>query len=143
MREMDGAPNVEDGRRLEVVVDGLPLFGGGQIAVDTTMVGALHGNGFPRREAADRDGVALTAARKRKDDRYPELVGARSRTRLVVLASEVGGRWSVEASPFVSRHGRARKSHCCGSELNKLRGCGGVQSWLVHPVGQSQNPCWA
>ena len=28
MREMDGVPNVEDARRLEVVVDGLPLFGG-------------------------------------------------------------------------------------------------------------------
>ena len=27
---------VADGRRLEVVVDGLPLFGGAQLAVDTT-----------------------------------------------------------------------------------------------------------
>ena len=87
MREMDGAPNVEDGRRLEVVVDGLPLFGGRQIAVDTTLVGALHGDGSPRRGAADSG------------------------------------------------------SH--SSELNKLGGCAGVQSWLVHPVGQSQNPCWA
>ena len=50
----------------------------------------------------------FTAARKRKEDRYPELVGARSRTRLVVLASEVGGSWSVEASSFVSQLAVAR-----------------------------------
>ena len=31
-------PNAADARRLEVVVDGLPLFGGAQLAVDTTLV---------------------------------------------------------------------------------------------------------
>ena len=30
--------NATDSRRLEVVVDGLPLFGGSQLAVDTTLV---------------------------------------------------------------------------------------------------------
>ena len=35
-------PGVADGRRLEVVVNGLSLFGGSQIAVDTTLVSALH-----------------------------------------------------------------------------------------------------
>ena len=32
-----------DGRRLEVVADGLPLFGGAQLALDTTLVSALKG----------------------------------------------------------------------------------------------------
>ena len=37
MRDVDLAhPDVADGRRLEVVVDGLPLFGVAQLAVDTT-----------------------------------------------------------------------------------------------------------
>ena len=107
MREMEG-PKRGDGRRLEVVVDGLPLFGGRQFAVDTTLVGALHCDGCPRQKAADRDGVAITAARKRKEDRYPELVGGRSRTRLVVLAGEVGGRWSAESSSFLSQLSTAR-----------------------------------
>ena len=36
VRDMDlGVPNAHDSRRLEVVVDGLPLFGGAQFAVDT------------------------------------------------------------------------------------------------------------
>ena len=39
---------------------------------------------------------------------YPELVGAGARARLVVLALEVGGRWSSEASNFVKLLARAR-----------------------------------
>ena len=87
MREMDGVPNVEDVKRLEVVVDGLPLFEDRQIVINTTLVGAVHCDGSPRRGAAYRDGVALTAFRKRKKDRHPELVGPRCRTRLVVQTS--------------------------------------------------------
>ena len=34
-----------DNRRLEVVADGLPLFGGVQLAIDTTLVSALQGDG--------------------------------------------------------------------------------------------------
>ena len=71
--------NAGDGRRLEVV-DGLPLFGGWQWAVDTTLVCALHGDGRPRRGAAEMDGVALLAARRVKERRYPEIVGVLART---------------------------------------------------------------
>ena len=52
---------------VQLVVDGLPLFGGVQLAVDTTMVSALHANGEARRGAAHTDGVALAAARRRKE----------------------------------------------------------------------------
>ena len=46
VRDLDlMGPGVADGRRLEVVVNGLPLFGGSQIAVDTTLVSALHSDG--------------------------------------------------------------------------------------------------
>ena len=37
-----------DSRRLEVVVDGLLLFGGSQLAVDTTLVCSLHCDGGVR-----------------------------------------------------------------------------------------------
>ena len=68
VRNMDlGVPRAADSRRLEVVVDGLPLFGGVQLAVDTTLVSALKGDGVPRRGAADRDGVALAEARRTKE----------------------------------------------------------------------------
>ena len=63
-------------RRLEVVVDGLPLFGGVQLAVDTTLVSAVQGDGVPRRGAANRDGVALASAHRKKARTHPELVAA-------------------------------------------------------------------
>ena len=86
VRDLDLAgPNMFDARRLEVVVDGLPLFGGVQLAVDTMMVSALHANGEARRGAARTDGVALAAARRRKERSYPELTARGARARLVVL----------------------------------------------------------
>ena len=71
VRDMDlGIPNAADSRRLEVVVDGLPLHGGVQLAIDTTLVSAVKGDGSPQRGAADRDGVALANARRRKMRTY-------------------------------------------------------------------------
>ena len=93
VRDMDLAvPGVPDSRRLEVVVDGLPLRGGAQLALDTTLVCALHADGTPRRHAAQRDGVALQAAKRKKAATYPELVGPHSRAKLVVLAAVGLGR---------------------------------------------------
>ena len=102
------APDVHDGRRLEVVVDGLPLRGGSHLAIDTTMVCALHRDGTPRRRAAECDGVALKAARRKKEATYPELLGQRRRAQLVVIAVEVGGRWSPETRSFFSQLAGAR-----------------------------------
>ena len=95
-------------RRLEVVVDGLPLHGVSQLAVDTTLVSPLRGDGLARAGAAGRDGVTLTAARRRKERRNPELVGRRARAPLVVMAVEVGGRWSSETQNFLSLLARAK-----------------------------------
>ena len=82
----------------KVVADGLTLFRGAQLAIDTTMVSPLHRDGSARRRAADVDGAALEAARRRKERTYPELAGDGGRARLVVLAAEVGGRWSTETA---------------------------------------------
>ena len=49
------------------------------------------------------DGVALQRAHRRKERTYPELVGPRRKTRLVVLGVEVGGRMSTETTPFLSQ----------------------------------------
>ena len=101
-------PGVVDARRLEVVVDGLPLFGGAQLAVDGTLVSAIRSNGTARRRADRIDGVALWEARRRKELTYPELMGRNRRARLVVLGVEVGGRWSQEMQQFVSQLARAK-----------------------------------
>ena len=52
VRNMDLDVLVADVRRLEVVADGLPMWGGVQLAIDTTLVSALRGDGNPRRGAS-------------------------------------------------------------------------------------------
>ena len=93
--------NPVDAMRLQIVVDGLTIFDGAQLAVDTTMVSPLQRDGTARRRAADHDGAALEDARRRKERTRPELSGERGRGRLVVLGAEVGGRWSGETAEFL------------------------------------------
>ena len=109
IRDMDlGMHDILDGRRLEVLADGLPLHGGAQLAIDTTMVSPLHRNGVALRRASSRPGVALKLARRRKELTYPKLAGDGGRARLVVLAAQVGGRWSAETAQFLSELASAK-----------------------------------
>ena len=68
VRDLDfWPPQLIDNPRLEVVADGLPLQGGAQLPIDTTMVSALTRDGTARPGADRHDGVALTEARRRKE----------------------------------------------------------------------------
>ena len=109
VRDMDLTVfNNLDGRRLEVVADGLTLWQGAQLAIDTTLVSPLRRDGSARPRAADHDGAALEDARRRKERTYPELTGDGGRARLVVLAAEVGGRWSIETAHFLASLAKAK-----------------------------------
>ena len=109
VRDLDLLPQgVPDQRRLEVVAEGLPLFHGAQLAIDTTLVSPLRADGAPHIQCADVDGAVLRQARRRKERTYPELSGAHGRAKLVVLAAEVGGRWSLEAQTFLRLLVRAK-----------------------------------
>ena len=77
--------------------------------LDTTMVCALHRDGRPRRGAADHDGVALTAARRKKERTHPELLALGANPACV----EVGIRWSHETRSFFSQLARARARGEC------------------------------
>ena len=97
----------QDERRIEVIANGLALWGGSQLAVDTTLVSPLTSSGAPRRAAGRTAGAALAFARKAKERTYPELRQS-ARCKLVVLALELGGRWSAEAATFVKLLARLR-----------------------------------
>ena len=138
-------PHVGDARRVEVVVDGPPLYGGRQLAVDTTLVGVLHANGQPMRRTPDEDGVRLVAVRRRKERTYPELVGRRGRATLVVLAGEVGGRWSGETISFLNQLAKARarsESILMRKRVGQVGACGGRPCSLVSLPGLWLLPCW-
>ena len=61
LRDLDlHAPIAANGR--SKWQDGWPLFGGAQLAVDTTLVSALHWDGTARRGAAHNEGVAISMA---------------------------------------------------------------------------------
>ena len=102
LRDMNLDAPATDGRRIEVVANGLHVWRGAQIAVDTTLVSPLQRDGQPRPPR-----LALQQATSRKHRTYPELLGAgRVRCRLVVLGMEVGGRISNGASAFLHRLAR-------------------------------------
>ena len=124
VRDLDiAAPDPRDGRRLEIVVDGLPLFGSAQFAVDTTLVFPLHGTPTP--EAANSDGAALVRARRRKDGltRLAFLLGC-----LRVL--ERGTRPSSCVAEW-SKHGGSRGGLCCLALLPELLQ---LSCWACVPV---------
>ncbi len=97
LRDMNISELPTDTRKIEVVANGLPLFGGAQVAVDTTLVSALRGGGLPRAGADRRPGVAIRDAERSKRGRYPELVG---------------GRWSSSAVSFVQSLAKAKARSC-------------------------------
>ena len=148
VRDMDLAEfNNLDGRRLEVVADGLTLWQGAQLATEAS---PLRRDGSARTRPADHNGVALDEARRRKERTHPELSGDGGRARLVVLAAEVGGRWSIEtanflvslakakalASPFVLQ-GRVQQAYI--QRWSALFACSAVRAFTTslldrHPV---------
>ena len=87
-------------RQIEVIVDGLPLYHGRQLAIDATLVGPLSKNGLPRLGSHLRDGASLRHARQNKYNTYRDIVASR-RCHLLVAGMEIGGRWSNEFLGFV------------------------------------------
>ena len=111
VRDMNVTVSPTDTRKIEVVANGLPLYGGAQLAVDTTLVSPVRGDGRPRAGAQWRPAVAIRDAERSKTVRYHELTGE-NRCRLVVLAFEVGGRWSASAAVFVHNLAKVKAMSC-------------------------------
>ena len=72
VRDLNLDPVRQDDRRIEAIANGLPLWGGAQVAVDTTLVSPLTAAGPPRRVRGQTAGAALQAARRAKERTYPE-----------------------------------------------------------------------
>ena len=84
-----------------MVAEGLTLFGGCHLALDATLVSPLHRDGTHRKNEDTMDGMLLRAAKKDKEKTCPELFESNGLARLVVIACEVGRRWSEETEAFL------------------------------------------
>ena len=63
----------QDSRAIEVLVNGLPLWHGAQVAVDATLVSPVGRDGLPRRRADTHPGATVQeAARRKRTQTYPE-----------------------------------------------------------------------
>ena len=108
LRDLNLNVTANDERRLEVIANGLPLWGGKQVAIDTTVISALTGKGQRRGHQA---GQALKEAEAVKRRTYSEFVDA-ERCHLLVMAFEVAGRWNAETVTFLRALARYRASAC-------------------------------
>ena len=93
MRDLNAPVDRLDDRRIEVIANGLLLWNGAQLAVDTTIVSPLTRDAVPR---------------SRHDFSRPVAFLRSSRCRLVVVGVEVGGRWSTETADFLRQLARAK-----------------------------------
>ena len=117
----------DDGRRLEIVATGLPLFRGAPLGVDCTMTAPLHADGRPWLHADTTDGVAVARGEDKKLRTYPELVN-NSRLRLTTLACETGGRWSVTCC-YVVRQLATAKARQAPEEKRSKVAAGWASRW--------------
>ena len=95
--------------------------------------------------AADRDGVALRRARRRKEATYPELIRAGARARLVVLGMDVGAvgpKRLGRSSTCWRKHAWDQIPPCYSVAWKKRGGCGGTPSCRARQPGRSQLPFW-
>ena len=132
------APGIrpDDRRRLDLVVYGATPRGGA-LCCDATLVPPLSRTGPPQPGAAETDGSALRTAERRKHATYPELRRAGPQ-RLLVLGSEVGGRWNGEAARFVRDLVRVRAHRAPGpAHRQDSRRCGVVQALVGYAGSRS------
>ena len=92
---------------MEVVASGLPFGHGVPVAVNATLVSAIHANGEPYARADVVPGVALKRAEKRKRENYPELVDSPVLC-LATVAHETGGRFNETARKLLDAAAAAK-----------------------------------
>ena len=105
LREMNFDVPATDGQRIEVVANGPLLWQGAQIAVDTTLVSPVQGDGRARPGADARPALALQHGLRASSVRTPSSSQAGAD---VVVGLEVGGRFDGQALALLRRLSRSR-----------------------------------
>ena len=130
LRDLNTNITRTDERRIEVIANGLPLWNGSQLAIDTTLVSPLTASAQPRRHQRTTTAAALRLARQAKERTYPELQGG-GRARLVVVGLEIGGRWSQEAAALIGSLAR-HKTQTLPAILLPAAHHAWISRWAAH-----------
>ena len=145
LRDMNVNVPAQDSRQIEVLAQGLPCYGGIQLAVDITLRSAVSCAGEAHPHAADHDGAVLLQARQDKEATYPELASS-GRCKLVVLAMETGGRWSEEAVQTLQMlaHSKARDAPpYMQFSVALMWDNDGRECWPSRALSPSRLPWWS
>ena len=93
-----------DQRRMDLVaapgIRGVGALRGVTVFADTTVVSPLTRNGAPRPRARNDNGASVEKAARKKHHTYAD-IDASDSAALIVLGSEVYGRWATETIKFV------------------------------------------
>ena len=111
-----------------------------------------HVRRLATRGAASTPGVALRRTRRKKEQTYPELHGAGGKARHVVLAAEVGGRWSNETAQFLGELAAFKASTAPEIFRERVRGawfrrwrnilsCTGTKAFVLS-LDKRPDRCW-
>ena len=122
-------------RRLEVVAVGLPLYGGTQLAISTTLMPLeplLTAVGQPRLHCALSKGPRWVMRVCANIDRtYPEFANS-CRCRLLVLAVELGARWMPVELRGCRPHPCSRPLRCCARAAPPPLRAAWAARWSAH-----------
>ena len=86
------------------------LYQGLPLVCDASLVSPVKANGIPRPRAAHEPGIAIANIEDVKATTYPELVSS-TQCKFLVLAGEVGGRWSATTCQLLRDLAAAKSQH--------------------------------
>ena len=124
--KIEGVSPMDD-RMVEIMATGLSLYQGMPLVCDASLVSPVKANGIARPRAAHEPGVAIANIEDIKASTYPELVSS-TRCKFLVLAGEVGGRWSATICHLI-RDLAAAKSQEAAPRLRKSAAFGWENWW--------------
>ena len=146
LRELNLDVPATGGRRIEVVANGLPLWRGARIAVDTTLVSPVQRDGRARPGADARPALALQQAKTRKLRTYPELQPGGHTLSLGCLRLEEAGasiakRWRCSGDSLGHAPGT---EHCgCGRPRGPRSRDAGQLSRRLQRCERMPRVCWS
>ena len=114
---------------VDFVARGLPFGRGLPYAADCTLISVLHGDGTPWADADTTPGIRIRKAEERKANTEHPLLARSPHCHLLVLACEVGGRFSDTSIHFVQQLAWNKTRHIQNPTIRRLARATWMRRW--------------